>query len=434
MKTRLYRVFCFWRNHGSKLLIHQVLFKLKLISKPAFKSTDNPYEISEPNSARESTNRRFASCIPLRVYTVPPDKIRRISIVTDSINSGSLYGGVGTAIIMAALLAEERQSRLRVITRTERAQAENLAHVLEIYGIRLLHEVEFVFAPNFDRYFEIDIFQDEYFITTSWWTTSAMMGSVAHHSIIYLLQEDERMFYPAGDDYLRCAKIMNSKEIRFVINTKLLFDHLIVEGFDNIADNGIYFEPAFPKQLFYPRLKPELKKRTLMFYARPNNLRNLYYFGIELIENAIAKGVIDLSRWEIKLVGKDIPDVVFTGGYQPQKCENLVWSEYAKLVGQVDLGICLMYTPHPSYPPLDLAASGAVVVTNKFRNKRSLNIYSKNIICGDLDQDVMMTALAEGIHLAENENARSQNYRSNELETDWRAAFTNTLKHFTETK
>ena len=45
---------------------------------------------------------------------------------------------------------------------------------------------------------------DEIVMTTSWWTTRATLGStLPREQVLYLLQEDERMFYPAGDEQLR---------------------------------------------------------------------------------------------------------------------------------------------------------------------------------------------------------------------------------------
>lgn len=441
LNERLYKVICFWRIHGTKALIHLVLFKLKTKDTPTvahiLDSEVRPvskgwFDTLTKDETKEITTFRFEVCSPLRAYSTPTDKPSRISIVTDSINSGSLYGGVGTAMIMAALLAEARHARLRVVTRTERAHTGNLAHVLETYGISLSHEVEFVFAPFHDHRYEIDIFGDELFITTSWWTTAATMASVPHDSIIYLLQEDERMFYPYGDDHLRCSQILRSRDIRFVINTRLLFEHLVADGLDNIAERGVWFEPAFPREVFHPRARENYNKRTLMFYARPNNLRNLFYFGIELIEEAVMQGIVDLTQWDILLVGKDIQNVRFADDYTPEKRENLTWAEYAEIVGKVDIGLCLMYTPHPSYPPLDLAASGAVVVTNRFGNKRDLSNYSRNIVCGDLDRESMIAALAEGIRLATSTAERAENHRSSALGSDWRLAFSEVLQHFSE--
>jgi hypothetical protein len=348
--------------------------------------------------------------------------------VTDSIGGGSLFGGVGTALILAALLANRLGTHLRIITRTERAQPENVEHVLSLYGIKLEYETQFKFAAFYDHKYEVDIAEGDLFITTSWWTTAATLPSVPNDAILYLLQEDERMFYPYGDDRLRCEGILQNRNIRFLINTKLLFDHFVRDGFANIEERGRWFEPAFPAQVFHPRPGKQGDKLKFFFYARPNNLRNLFYLGMEVIEHAVTKQVLDLDKWDIFLVGKDIPNVTFSNGYVPRKCENFSWAEYAKLAGTVDLGLSLMCTPHPSYPPLDLAASGAVVVTNQFGIKRDLRQYSENLICAPLDRDALVDAIHEGVQLATDPQRRERNFLNNGLLTDWNQAFAETIE------
>jgi len=389
-------------------------------------------DLNSEGSATKLTAYRFEKCTPLRIYSLPFDTTSRLSIITDSINNGSLYGGVGTAIIMGALLAEARRSRLRIVTRSEHVQPRNLEHILTIYGINLSHEVEFVFAPFYSLKYEIDVFKDELFITTSWWTTAATMASVRHDAIIYLLQEDERMFYPHGDDHLRCEQLLRSQTIHFVVNTRLLFEHFVADGLTSITQRGIWFEPAFPREIFHRHERSNSQKRTLLFYARPDNLRNLFYFGIELLEAAIKRDIIDLEKWEILLIGSQIPNVTFGNNYTPEKRENLSWGEYAKLIGKVDVGLCLMYTPHPSYPPLDLAASGAIAVTNRFGNKQDLSNYSANIICGNLNLTSMTAALAEGISLSADTVERTANHRSSLLASDWRLAFSEVIERFSK--
>jgi hypothetical protein len=77
--------------------------------------------------------------------------------------------------------------------------------------------------------------------------------------------------------------------------------------------------------------------------------------------------------------------------------ENLSWTAYADVVGTVDLGLCPDVHPHPSYPPLDLAASGAVVVTNRHGIKQDLDMYSRNILCAEPDPAALVEALGRGI-------------------------------------
>lgn len=434
MFNSLYRVLRYQRIHGTRQMLREILSRVKrrmfgptgtLPGSSAF-SDDSGWV-----SAREMAQKHIQSCSPLRLFVVPASQPRRISLVTDSINRGSLYGGVGTSIIMAALVAQATQSRLRIVTRTERAQPSGLDIVLSTYGIVLSHEVEFAFAPAGDPSYEIDFFEDEQFITTSWWTTAATLASVRGEYITYLLQEDERMFYAYGDEHLRCSQILGNTDIRFVINTQLLFDHLVASGLDNVATHGMWFEPSFPRDVFHPRERVAGEKRKLVFYARPHNARNLFYFGIGLLEAALARGIVNLDEWDIVLMGKDIPKLRFDEGrYTAKRLENLSWTEYAALAGQTDLALSLMYTPHPSYPPFDMAASGAVVVTNRFGNKQDLGAYSKNIICGDLQLEPMLDALARGIALAGDAGQRTLNFQANQLGTDWKASFAEVVRRF----
>src|SRR6185436_146295 len=79
-------------------------------------------------SGAEMAAKQAQHCAALRIFTVPPAALPRISVVTDSINSGSLYGGVGTAVIMACLLARAQGATVRIVTRNERARPSNLAN------------------------------------------------------------------------------------------------------------------------------------------------------------------------------------------------------------------------------------------------------------------------------------------------------------------
>lgn len=418
----------FQRTHGTRLMAREIAVRIK---RRLFGYTPPPVVIGPPQWVTASALVRRSKPLPLNVFNVPAEPGSRVSIVTDSVNRGSLYGGVGTAVLLGALIANARGARLRIVTRTEKAEPQGVQTVLATYGIALARETEFAWAPADDATHEIDCLPGELFITTSWWTTAATLAAVPPSSILYLLQEDERMFYPWGDDRLRCEQVLAHPGIRFAINTRLLYDHLVGSGLGNIAERGTWFEPAFPREVFHPRPRPAQAKRTLAFYARPHNLRNLFHFGIELLEAAVARGVLDLSQWDIVLVGKDIPDVRFDeGACLPQRLQNLSWTEYADFAGRTDLALCLMYTPHPSYPPFDMAASGAVVVTNRYANKQDLSGYCANILCGELDIEAMLPTLAQGLALAADTPRRSANHQAAALQGRWSEALAPVVQQF----
>ena len=426
------KAYVFWRLHGTMALIRRVRDRaIGNIQQPAGPFSVLPRQPAK--SVAQLTQARFGALTPLPTYQLPPSAHRQVSLVTDSIGTGSLFGGVGTALIFATLLANKLGADLRIITRTERPQPDNVDHLLRVYGLELQGEIQFKFLPPSDLSQSIDFLETELFITTSWWTTAATLAGIPARLIIYLLQEDERMFYPFGDDRLRCETILRNRDIRFVINSRLLFDHLVSAGLPHLQERGWWFEPAFPAQVFHPRMAGKNSKRKFIFYARPNNLRNLFYLGIEVIEAAIEQRILDPEEWEIILAGKDIPDIVFGDGRVPAKHENLSWSDYAELAGSIDLGLCLMYTPHPSYPPLDLVASGAVVVTNRFANKQDLNHYSPNLICADLERDALVVAIRQGVALAMDPLAREENSQNHGLCTDWNRSLAEILQHLSGT-
>lgn len=445
MSARVRRFASFWREHGTGAAVRLVRTKLgdAIAGRPVFEKSSSRSAVAVRDASvtvQELVVQRFASTRPMSTYWIPKASLRRVSLVTDSIGSGSLFGGVGTALLFAAQLANRMNATLRIVTRTEPPSPSNASQILGAYGIQLLHEMQFAFAPwaapNRAGGAEagLDIQQDEIFVTTSWWTTAATLPGVPHASIIYLLQEDERMFYPFGEDRFHCEEVLQNRDITFVINTRLLYDHLIHTGLDHLSKNAYCFEPAFPKSLFHERPREQGGKRRFFFYARPNNLRNLFYVGLAVIERAINEGVLDLDLWDVYLVGKDIPNVVFGDGYVPKRCEGLDWNAYADLMGTIDLGLSLMYTPHPSYPPLDLAASGAVVVTNKFANKTDLSQYSSNIICAELELGALVEAVRDGISLAENTELRRRNFLANGLGVDWEKSFEETLVALTASR
>src|SRR6185312_7001061 len=110
---------------------------------------------------------------------------------------------------------------------------------------------ELVFVPIAGSDIFLDVHDGDEFITTSWWTTYSTLRSIAPERVTYLLQEDERMFYPHGDDWVRCRETLGRSDIRFLVNTRLLHEHLVADGLDNIARCATWFEPAFPDAVYH---------------------------------------------------------------------------------------------------------------------------------------------------------------------------------------
>jgi hypothetical protein len=97
MIDRAYRVYCYWKTHGTSAL--QQLVYRKLARKLDRSSGSLVGGEMAKKTATQLSQVRFESMAPLQTYFIPSSNIRRVTIVTDSVGSGSLFGGVGTALI-----------------------------------------------------------------------------------------------------------------------------------------------------------------------------------------------------------------------------------------------------------------------------------------------------------------------------------------------
>ena len=216
-------------------------------------------------------------------------------------------------------------------------------------------------------------------------------STLPRDQVVYLLQEDERMFYPWGDDRLLCQETLAEPDLAVVVNTRRLLDHLTTSGAITVAD-ATSFEPAFPG--IEPARREPGAKRQLFFYSRPENARNLFWRGGLALSRAIEKRVLDPEVWDFHFVGRSTPEeLTLPGEVAPQVHEGLPWAEYQDLVSRMDAALVLMDTPHPSYPPYDLAAAGAAVLTNTHGSKTDLSDISANILTAPSSVD----GLAEGL-------------------------------------
>ena len=97
---------------------------------------------------------------------------------------------------------------------------------------------------------------------------------------------------------------------------------------------------------------------------------------------------------------------------------------YADLLREHDAGLALMYTPHPSLVPLEMASAGLVTVTNTFANKTAdaMAAISANLRCALPTVDGIADALCAATAAAGDVEARIAGSRVR-WSRDWDASF-----------
>ena len=365
---------------------------------------------------------------------VSSDKMPRLNLVTDSIEKNSLLGGVATALIVATEFAKKRGIGLRLITRNAPADPQDYLNILALNNLTPPDNVEYY--SDYDRdedgrkATKLSVSSEDIFFATSWWSAKAIEKTSLRKRFYYIIQEVETFFYPHGVEHLLCSQVMHDPNIDFIVNSHYLWEYF-KKSEPNIVEHGVYFEPAFSKELYKPVGISLKKKYRLFFYARPNNPRNLFAYGVFLLDMAIRQGIIDTSEWEICCAGQDIPDIVFSDGTRPVHSGLMSWQEYRDFVSEVDLALSLMYTPHPSYPPFDVAVSGGVVVTNKCMNKQYFS-ECKNVLMGDLEPNSFMETMRQGVALACDLELRKKNYEEMSIPRNWADVLEETLSKMGE--
>lgn len=365
---------------------------------------------------------------------VSNENITRINFVTDSIEKHSLLGGVATALIVATEFANKYNVPLRIITRTTDINPSNYFSIMELSNVKVAKEVSFYSDfdrdINGDKVFKLDVTPSDIFMATSWWSAEAIKKTTLRKRFYYIIQEVETFFYSHGDEHYRCSQIMEDENIDYIINSHYLYDYF-KEHNKNIVKNGIYFEPAFPKTIYSVNNMVRKDKYKLFFYARPNNPRNMFTYGLQILESCIQKGIIDTNEWDIYCAGQDVPELTFSNGYKVKNLGLMEWKEYGKFLGDIDLALSLMYTPHPSYPPFDVASAGGVVVSNKCINKENIS-FCNNILLGDLEEEKFLETMKQGIELAKDYKERKKNFEQSTIPTEWHQQLKDTIKFMGE--
>jgi hypothetical protein len=139
-----------------------------------------------------------------------------------------------------------------------------------------------------------------------------------------------------------------------------------------------------------PPTAAELAARTtrrLLFYARPepHAARNMFDLGVLAIDRALAQGA--LAGWELHGIGAIGRGrrIELGGGASMEVLRRADQRSYARILREHDVGLALMYTPHPSLVPIEMASAGMLTVTNTFENKtpEALAAISPNLVAAE---------------------------------------------------
>lgn len=213
------------------------------------------------------------------------------------------------------------------------------------------------------------------FLATAWWTAHIAQKLILEHRLeqsrfFYLVQDFEPNFYPWGSEF---ADAMASYDFDFepIFNTTLLRNYFAAQSFGFANEDALAFHPSIDIARYAdaPRPLRAAGPRRLALYGRPEVARNMYPSAIEALAGFVKAEGLGPQDIELVSIGLSHAPVELPGGLQLTSLGKLPWEEYPAYLRSVDVGLSLMYSPHPSHPPIEMAASGVRVVTNSFGPK-----------------------------------------------------------------
>lgn len=317
----------------------------------------------------------------------------RFNLLVPSINKEHLFGGISTALRFFERLVPDNVEKRIILT--DAAPNDDDLQAFKEYKLVSNEKDETnpaTITPFNDRFQKtMPVRATDIFVATAWWTAYGAQRLVEWQSqyyrqeprpILYFIQDFEPCFYPWSSQSVLAESTYRYKGPQIAIfNTSLLKDYVHELGY-HFTDT-YSFEPRLNQVLLSHLKTADLgqKRRRILIYGRPSVARNAFTLIIEALRIWAWKSSI-FREWEILSIGEKHPDIDIGNGITIQSKGKLTLSDYAALLSASSVGVSLMVSPHPSYPPLEMAHFGMKVITNRFGNK-DLSKLHDNIISLD---------------------------------------------------
>jgi glycosyltransferase involved in cell wall biosynthesis len=366
----------------------------------------------------------------------------RINVLIPTVDLAHFFGGYIGKLNLARVLARSGRRVRLVCVDPVGALPRDWQRRIEAYsGLDGLFddvEVEFGRGPS-----PVPVSADDRFVATTWWTAhvaDAACRVLGLDSFVYLVQEYEPFTFAMGT-YAALARQSYDFSHYAVFSTELLRDYFrrhrigVFEAGEEHGDRrSVSFQNAITDVV--APTAPELaqrRDRRLLFYARPEEhaARNMFELGVLALSQMLERDVT-LDGWELWGIGTvgESRTISLGGGASLRLTPRAAQGEYAQRLREHDVGLALMYTPHPSLVPIEMAAAGLVTVTNTFENKtaEAMSAISRNLIAVPPTVDGIVAGLRIAVAAADDHPAR---VRGSEVgwSRDWQTSLHPGLLH-----
>jgi glycosyltransferase involved in cell wall biosynthesis len=363
----------------------------------------------------------------------------RINLLIPTVDLEHFFGGYIGKFNLARRLAQSgRRVRLVTVDPVGPLPGDWRGRIESYRGLEgLFDQVEVAFGREAQ---ELEVSPSDAFIATTWWTAHiahAALDRLSRERFLYLIQEYEPFTFPMGT-YAALAAESYSFPHTALFSSELLHDYFrrhAIGVYASDVPSGEAVSESFqnaitPVDAPTPAELAQRGRRRLLFYARPepHAARNMFELGVLALTRALHEGA--LRGWELRGIGTvgTGRSLILTAGARLTMVPRAAQSSYGALLRDHDLGLALMYTPHPSLVPIEMASAGMLAVTNSFENKtqEALSVISPNLLAPAPTITAIADALAQAETQIDDHESRVRGAAVN-WSRDWNDSFSDQL-------
>jgi beta-1,2-rhamnosyltransferase WsaF-like protein len=326
----------------------------------------------------------------------------RLNLLVPTVQPDLVFGGIQTALDLFEAIggSSERRRIVSLAPLDEAVAARWPAHRLGAPGADPDEPSQLVSIAGDDA--SLPVGPGDVFVATFWTTADLAIRIAAWQAETfgaspgrfgYLIQDFEPGFYPWSANH-----VLALATYRAPVSTVAVFNTDLLRGY--FHDQALRFAHEFA---FEPRLTDDLREvlgrsaggpreRRIVLYGRPRTPRNAFPLLVDALR-AWRSREPEVSDWTVVSVGQQHPDIDLGGGTIVRSLGKLDLAAYGELMRGSAIGLSFMISPHPSYPPLEMAHFGMLVLTNRFAAK-DLSTWHSNIMSAD---DLSIEGVADAL-------------------------------------
>jgi hypothetical protein len=307
----------------------------------------------------------------------------RVNLVLPHMMKFAIFGGISTALNFFDKVCENFDCKMRIIVVDNGRYIKSATYQYKDFSPENAQNNLHICGENAN----LPVAENDIFICTSWITAlyiypvyewQKKQFNISNRKLIYLIQDFEPGFFAWSTEYVLAeSTYRHGENLIAVFNSEELSYFFDNKGYKFFR--SIYFKPCLsPKlKLLLEKGSNIKRKKQILIYGRPlddRNCFNLIYTALWIWSEKYNRA----KEWSIISLGDKFTNIklknntINFGG-------KVSLEKYAETMFESYVGISLMESPHPSYPPLEMSTFGVRTITNIYENK-NLDGFNENII------------------------------------------------------